>query len=349
MKKNCPVCETEILRKSKQWAKQIYCSTKCRKIAHRKKTAQFTRTEKKRANMLQNDEVLYLVRQCRRAKTVQILYGHTSQSFIETMEIVRLKPKLDVNICHISPVKGKNSTGLFHAENLFYGGAHQNKKLGNKQLGRGLSIKNKELLAQWAVSEEHSTNEILLKIEEYLGDIISEYIAKSPIRKSKKAQIARKIIEVEPRRDFDKLMALSHTELLRKWSTLSNTTSRYTFTTKRESKYIVYIDEISRFISYNRDDTRELKKLRKAMIIGYIALERVCDSQTYNKDFTSKYKKAAAKHHKARLINEDSWSEFKDLIYDTAFDALQGKRRNIHRIYRKILSHIEYHTEPALD
>jgi hypothetical protein len=107
MYKVYPICTSQIAKTSKQWKRQIYCSDKCRKVAHRKTSSKNKRIEQRRANMRQNEEVLLLVRQCKRAKTVQILKGHDAISLTTTMALVKNRPKLDVNLCHIAPVKGK--------------------------------------------------------------------------------------------------------------------------------------------------------------------------------------------------------------------------------------------------
>ncbi len=350
MKKLCPVCEDEIYKKSKQWSKQIYCSTKCRKVAHRRSKARKTREQQKRSNMLQNEEVLYLVRQCRRAGTVEILSGHTSDSFIETMKLIRNKPKADVHICHIAPVKGETSIGLFHCQNLFYGGSFQNRSLGNRQLGKeGLAIEKSKLSPKWAIAENHSTNDVLVKIEEYLGRILDEYIKNSPIRKSKRAQLAHKITKLSTKESIDKLLELSHRELLDKWLATSKAFIPRTTSTARESKYIVYVDELSRFISYNREDRAQLKSLKRTMIIGYRALERIDCSSTYNSEFKDKYKKTYKKYKNAHLEKASQWSKLKDLIYETAFRALQGETSSMKRKCRKIMNYIVFHESNALE
>jgi predicted RNA-binding protein (virulence factor B family) len=111
MSKQCPACSAEIKNNSSQWANKIYCSKKCRASEHRKKKSQITRIQQRRANMRQNEEVLRLVRECKRAGTVQILAGHNLESFIETMKLVRERPKGDVRLCHIAPVKGDGFIG----------------------------------------------------------------------------------------------------------------------------------------------------------------------------------------------------------------------------------------------
>ncbi|BAQ36956.1 hypothetical protein PA257_0324 [Pseudomonas aeruginosa] len=256
------------------------------------------------------------------------------------MNLVRERPNANVNLCHIAPVKGKNSIGLFHAQNLFWGGSYQNKKLGNKQLGKGLSIEKKHLKKKWSVSEDLSTNDILLKIEDYLGDTISDYIRECPIRKSKKAQAARKIILAKPEENFEKLMTLSYTCLLEQLKPLSNKSSSRKHKQKSESKYIVYIDEITRFISYNNANRANFRRLRKILLMGYIALERIECSRTYNKDFKSKYGALSKKYKHANLKRHDNWSILKDLIYETSFRALQGEKIDINKSCRAINKYI---------
>lgn len=341
-------CMKEIPKKSKQWLNQIFCSTKCRKAAHRKKTSQETRIARRRANLRQNDEVLRLVSQCRRARSVQILEGHDIASFIETMTLVKKRPKGDLHLCHIAPVKGKSSIGLFHCRNLFYAGAHQNRKFGNKWASGGLSIKKENILDEWKISEEMSTNEILIKIEEYLGNIVGEYIKSASVTKSKRAQLANKINGVDPKREFDELMRLDHSVLREEWSKLSNHPFYKITYNHTESKYITYIYELSRFVSYGGDRVKVMKKLIKTMAVGYVALSKVSDSRTYNKDFEKEYGSLVKKFRDVALKNENAWSEFKDLIYDAAFKTLQGEPLKAKKFHSKIMSYLDTSVKHAL-
>lgn len=348
MIKQCPVCNVKIQNKSKQSKNQIYCTPKCRKVSHLKKTSQETRIAKRRANLRQNDEILRLVSECRRAGSVQILEGHDSTSFIETMTLVKKRPKGDLHLCHIAPVKGKSSIGLFHCRNLFYAGAHQNRKFGNKWASGGLSIKKKNILDKWKVSEEMSTNEILIKIEAYLGNIVEEYIKSTSVTKSKRAQLANKISGVDPKREFDELMRLDHSVLREEWSRLSNQTFYKITYNHTESKYITYIDELSRFVSYGGNRVTILKSLIKTMAIGYVALSKVNDSKTYNENFENKYVGLAIKFRDVTLINESSWSEFKDLIYDAAFKTLQGEQLKAKKFHTRVMSYLDTSVRHAL-
>lgn len=349
MIKQCPICTTEIHKKSKQWVNQTYCSTKCRKIANLKKKSKIARIEKKRANLVQNDEILYLVKQCRRAGTVQILTGHDFQSFLETMSLVRNRPKGDVKLCHIAPVKGKNSTGLFHCQNLFYGGTHQNRRFGKKYLSGGLSINHNKLKKKWIVVDSMSNNDVLKKIEIFLGDVIQKYLEVSPVRKSKRVQLVQKIIEVEKSKSFEKMMELSHKQLADKWRELSNTIT-FQIDFSKESKYLAYMDSLTRFISYGGERASLLKKLRKVMVIGYMALERVKRSNTHNEYFYVYYEPLInIKYGQAMMKTSDDWSTFKDFIYDTAFKVLQGGNIDIKAFRRKLMSYLKFPEKASVD
>ena len=343
MIKKCLLCNDVLERKSKQWSRQIYCSSKCRKVAHRDKQVLITRIEQKRSNLRQNDEVLYLIRQCRQASTVQIFKGHDLKSFTETMKLIKNRPLGEINLCHIAPVKGKNSTGLLHCMNLFYGGAHQNKKFGNKYISGGLSIGNEELIKDWEVNKAMSNNDVLVVLEKYLKDIIPQYIAINPVRKSRKASIVNKIIAIDDSKRFDELISLDYRSLGYMWAAISKTTPAVLPNIRHESKYLAYMESISRFISYGGDRTSMLKSLRKLMVIAYMALERVACSKTYNKYFYVKYEDLIQqKYGQVMLKNPNEWSGFKDFIYQTAFETLQGKDLKIRKFRKLVMSYLVF-------
>ena len=343
MIKQCLVCNIVIEKQSKQWSRQVYCSSKCRKSAHRKKVSQTSRIQRRRANMLQNDEVLYLIRQCQRAKTVQILARHDLKSFLDTMALVRERPKGPVSLCHISPVKGKEEIGLFHCRNLFYGGSYQNKKFSNGYISGGMSISRSVLSERWHVSADKTNNEILLMIEEYLGgDIVRGYLEASPVRKSKKFQVVKQIIDAEDVGCFDDLMRLGYKELCAQRDALYR---RRTFQVDppEESKFLAYVDSLTRFIVYDAGRAKVLQEIRDLMVIAYMALERVKESKTYNKYFYVKYEPLIRKEYAyARLTRPADWSVFKDLMYELAFKVLQGKEVRLRSVKRKVISFLEF-------
>lgn len=340
MIKTCLNCEITISKTSKQWANQKYCSTKCRKHSHRRSLSIARRSDKRRANLHQNDETLYLVRQCKRAGTVQILKDLNLTTFIEMMDLIRNRPYGAINLCHIAPVKGKNFIGLLHPKNLFYGGAYQNNKFGKRYVGGGRSISHDDLLSDWMVSETTSTNEVLILIEKFLDPIISLYISQRPVRKSRKVKICNQIAELDHTISLDDLMACSHTQLSKILSTLTKIPA-HIFRKSRESKYIAYMDSLSRFIRYGKRE-KSLTSIRKTLAIGYLALFEIKESHTYNREFFVRYGDLATKKYSsAKLKHPNQWPEFKDLMYNTAFRALQGEKicfKTFRRTLRSYLS-----------
>lgn len=347
MLKYCLECQKPIDANTKQRKDKVYCNKLCNKYFNRKKAALNRRLEKRKANLRLNHEFRYLVSQCRRAKTIQILHGHTLPSFIDTMNLVKSKPKGDVELCHIAPVKGHTSIGLFHSKNLFYGGKYQNRQFGNKYIGGGASIAYENLLPRWDVSNAMTADEILVKIEAYLSDILPDYMAMCGVRKSRKVSIVQKIMSVEPAFDFDTLMECSGKSLAEQWGRISRTRV-FCMPVSRESKFIAYLDGISRFITYNSKNRLMLKSIRRTMVLGYLALSKNEESSTYNKDFYSKYGALIIpKYERATLKNSDSWSTLKDLIYDTAFFALSGGIVDAKKFRQQLKTYLRFSIPPA--
>lgn len=341
MTKPCKECKTPILEKSKQWKNKKYCSTNCRKIASRKKLSTEARINKGKSLLVQVPRITYLTKECRRAETVQILSNHNLESFTITMDLIKNKPKGDIEICHIAPAKGKNSIGLLHYENLFYGGSYQNRNFGNNYLSGGLKIKHSHLVEKWAVDDDMDNNTILKKVELFLGDIVKSYIEINHLRKSKKRRPIEEILKIDPERDTAFLFSQNKKYLDNLLLELSQKRI-FESSSGNESKYIIYVDELTRFISYGGKRARKLRKLRTLMIAGYVALEKVKTSKTYNAMFYERYGSLIKpKYTHATLKKPGKWSEFKDFIYEAAFRALQGGPVDIKTFKREFLLHLK--------
>ncbi|MBU0538454.1 MAG: hypothetical protein KKG73_08470, partial [Gammaproteobacteria bacterium] len=333
MTKPCKECKEPIFKGSKQFKNTKYCSANCRKIASRKKLSMEARVKKGKSLLVQVPHISYLIKECRRAETVQILSDHNLESFTKTMDFIKNKPKGDIEICHIAPAQaqGKKSIGLLHYENLFYGGSYQNRIFGNQYLSGGLKIKRSDLEKKWAVDEKMDNNSILKKVELFLGDFVKSYIDINHVRKNKKRRPIEEILKIDPRinRDF-----LFHQNKKYLDNLLLELSQERTFDSSSgiESKYIIYVDELTRFISYGGEKARTLRKIRTLMVAGYIALEKVKKSKTYNAMFYECYGSLIKpKYTHASLKKPKNWSEFKDFIYEVAFTALQGGNLDIKR------------------
>ena len=274
--------------------------------------------------LVQVPHIGYLIQECRRAETVQILTGHTLKSFTKTMDFIKNKPGGGIEICHIAPVRGKNSRGLLHYKNLFYGGWYQNRSFGSNYHSGGLRIERSQLVKKWAVDENMNNNTVLRKVEAFLGNVVERYIDATYLGKSKKRPYINEILKIDPDRD---IAYLNHQRIKNLAELLAELRESGVSGcgSGSESKYIVYIDELTRFISYGGDRARTLRKLRTLMIAGYVALEKIKNSQTHNENFHEVYGSLIKpKYISAALQNSDEWSEFKDFIYKAAFIALQG-------------------------
>lgn len=343
MTKPCKECKTPILEKSKQWKNKKYCSTNCRKIASRKKLTTEARIKQGKSMLVQVPHIIYLIKECRRAGTVQILSDHSLESFTKTMDFIKNKPKGDIEICHIAPARGKNSRGLLHYKNLFYGGSYQNRNFGNNYLSGGLKIKRSHLVEKWAADGEMDNNTILKKVELFLGDLVTSYIEINHLRKSKKRRAIEEILKIDPERN-KALLFYQNKKYLD--NLLLELSQKRTFdsSSDSESKYIIYVDELTRFISYGGERERTLRKLRTLMIAGYIALEKVKASKTYNELFYEFYGALIKpKYTQATLKNPSKWSEFKDFIYEAAFMALQGGPLDIKSFKKEFMMYFKAH------
>lgn len=344
MLKLCPVCNASISNNSNQARNQIYCTAKCRKKQYRRSNPRIytARMKQREDNLLLNDEMRYVVSQCKYAGTVQILSGHTRKSFVKTMELIRVRPVGHVHLCHIAPVKGIEFIGLLHHKNLYYGGDYQNKRFRNKYAGGGLYIACSDLDDTWAVKHNTENKKVLQLIKAFLGPVLADYIRMSSVRKSKRFQIATKIVECNCNVSIDELLDLSFNELRVIYRAATHR-ELYKPSKRYESKFLSYMDGLTRFIRYGDERSDMLKKLRRVMVIAYMALERVEASETFNRDFYVKYEPLIQiKYGQAMLKNAEDWSVFKDFIYDTVFEVLQGGEIDIRKFRREVMSYINF-------
>jgi len=189
---------------------------------------------------------------------------------------------------------------------------------------------------------------VLLLIEAYLKDIIPSYLKVAPVRKSSKVRVINKILEVDGRQGFDELILRDLKSLEETWCALSSQ-SKVSWCSNKESKYMAYLDGLVRFSRYGRRRGRDLDRLIPIMVIAYMALERVLPSKTYNKYFYVEYEPLIdIKYAQAVLKHPESWSAFKDMIYNLAFDTLQGKKFNCNVIRKSIFSHLNFPQKATL-
>lgn len=172
----CPHCKKRFRTTS---IKKVYCTPQCQKEATKKKR-RVSRTDR-----ATNSAFFYhLAYECERAKTLQILTGHTVQSLVDLYGVYKLKLKAnryeetkDYEISHIHPAQGHNTVGLYHAENLVVVPTKLNREHGTQHYGHGLSISRSALASKHSVEKGAPRKQTVQRIIAFLGaDVVAEAV-----------------------------------------------------------------------------------------------------------------------------------------------------------------------------
>lgn len=304
-------------------------------MAHRKKKNGHNRKIKRLNNLSVNNEWLYISQQCKRAGTVQIMSSHTIDSLKELIDIIQNHPKGKMNICHVYPVQGDDKIGLLHPLNLFYGGSNQNKVNGRKSFGMaGHSIYRNKLKNKWKVTPDMKDKEVLTILEKFLGEVLIEYVAIYPVRKSAKTKLVDEIIKLDASGKYtrDNLSEMSSIGLSSIKAELNGVVLRgFYFPPKnRRSKILIYLEELSRIAKKSNSDWAENCAFMQHIFLAGAAALSKSPHQKNSEEILKIYevygKKATRyKNRTLRSSSYEDFSKFKDFLYFQAFDCLQGK------------------------
>lgn len=170
---------------------QRFCSSACKSTF----TKRENKSNRQKATIQRRKEKLphsgfgnYLLREVRRAGTVQVLSGLTSVEEIERLQSLRSsctlangfdngKIRKDYELSHIAPVSSKGAMGLLCAKNLVITTRTYNRQRGKSYSGGGAFILRSDLLAKWQINEKHSDAQVYAKIEKFLGSVLDDYLA----------------------------------------------------------------------------------------------------------------------------------------------------------------------------
>lgn len=173
-------------------AGHIYCSSTCRKLqfsskkrAENRKQNNLRRISFKLRRLSASSFGKYLIREIRRAGTVQILQGHDADS-LRGLVALRRKCTNDAGfsygeslgayeLSHIYPVGNAKSKriGLLHPKNLAITPKDFNRKHSTKEPSygyKGESIARDDLLTCWSVTQMHDAMAILKLARRYIGE-----------------------------------------------------------------------------------------------------------------------------------------------------------------------------------
>lgn len=211
--KQCRHCEKDF----KGRANKVYCSEKCatgaRVNRHRKKKAdsQVRRYIKKADKFVQTGFALWLLKEIKRAGTVQILEGHTAESLHDLYRLKRQcskysgysegKPTGSYHLSHIWPVRAlKGKIGLLHPLNLVIAPKGFNLRHGAKQPSRldvGLYLPTAVLFEKHNLRAHDTAEKVFKKVEKLLGREWKSFIATLTIQQTQEQQLRAKLKKLE--------------------------------------------------------------------------------------------------------------------------------------------------------
>jgi hypothetical protein len=163
-----PTCKKPFTTAS---AKRAYCNTVCQQVFNANK-----RKSTRVHNASRSAFFYYLAKECKRAGTLQILQGHSAESLADLHKIYKQSFRVnqygDVDhfqLSHIAAVKGKNTLGLLHAENMVISPTSLNKAHGIKHYGAGKYISRTSINPRHSVDKDEPEGAVLDRVIAYLG------------------------------------------------------------------------------------------------------------------------------------------------------------------------------------
>lgn len=254
----------------------FYCSDSCRKLSHKAKNRAKTQSKRNRKlseklKKLANSAFgHYLVKEIRRAGSVEILQGQDSQSLTELVSLRRRctaaggyekgESQGYYELSHIYPVSGKDRLGLLNLANLVITPKTFNRKHGTKlpiEGYMGSSISRTTLLKQWKVTASLESLEVLKLARKYIGDEFDIWLKKHLISLTQKQVILKKFKEAGF--DYEVLKTMG----LRQLKALADEEEIPYFSIDKNPDDLEYVvlSEISRF-NLNKNLTQTLDMLR---------------------------------------------------------------------------------------
>lgn len=180
-----------------------YCSDECKADVKNLKAKKVTqaKAERRVSRLRRTGFGQYLVRECIRAKTIQILSLHTAET-LHQLDQLRTgcfiangsSDEKSYELSHICPANSKGLVGLLHPHNLIIADKTFNRKRGTDYSGGGLFINRLSLKTEWHVDSNTPVSQVYAKIEKLLGPILKEYLEEHSPKLSYKERIINKLI-----------------------------------------------------------------------------------------------------------------------------------------------------------
>jgi hypothetical protein len=211
----------------------FYCSSTCRKLAHKAKKRKEVekrlnaRLETKLRKLAGSTFGIYLAKELKRAGTAEALKGHTADSLKELAALRRRctasggymkgKPLGTYELSHIYPVSCKKRLGLLHPLNLVICPREYNRKHSRKvpKLGYlGLSIDREDLSRKWCISNTLTNLEVIELAGKFLGIEFRKWLKSHLIQTTQHKQLIKKLAEAGVPEHVTKMMTLEQLKAL---------------------------------------------------------------------------------------------------------------------------------------
>lgn len=237
----------------------------------------------------------------------------------------------NIDICHVYPVKGTERMGLLHPLNIVYGESDQNKKNGTKIFkNAGYSIDRVELKNKWRVTDNMKDKAILRLLEKFLGNVLTEYVRKYPVKISDKIKLIDKIIKLDKKGKYtrDNLSEMPSIGLNSIHAELHGVvlTGFYFPPKKNRSRVLIYLEDLYRVAS-DADGYRakNCKFMYRIFLAGAVASSKTA----YQPELLDIYKAhdEEVKRYKNRVLRDVSeYTKFKAFLIFQASDCLLGNK-----------------------
>ena len=229
----CPVCAGAF---SPTRRGHLYCSETCRKRHHKQEKAKESRAKKARRIGAKFKKLSttpfgkYLVRELRRAGSVEVLWGHSKTSLAE---LVRLrnrcntvsgydegKPRGTYELSHIYASQGRHGLGRLHPKNLVIAPKTFNRRLGAAGDDDWLDLYVDYPLLEdtWKLNPEMTAEQVLTLARRYLKEPFDAWLSSFAVSASQHQTLTKKLIEQGYKRadlvglDLDELKELASEE-----------------------------------------------------------------------------------------------------------------------------------------
>ena len=207
----CAHCETlfEPIRKG-----HLHCSDTCRKLRNKAKNKVISYQKKKRRlsekvkKLATSNFGRYLIREIKRASTVQILTGQSAESLKALVSLRRRctaasgyeegEPIGTYELSHIWPVKSPLAIGLLCIENLVIAPKSFNRQHAQKfpvSALLGKAIPDADLIEQWKVAEGMDSLQVLKKARLFLGEDFDKWLTSFLISNSQRDQLIKSLVK----------------------------------------------------------------------------------------------------------------------------------------------------------